>query len=81
MESRTDIEKNLLVFSLLATQCELYGYALKGNVNVQFAHKLEKYLKSSKDLMNFINKHIDSDVLEDNSEAITTYIETLILTT
>jgi hypothetical protein len=78
---RSDIEKNLLVFSLLATQTELYGYALKGNVNVQFAHKLDKYLKTSKDLMNFINKHIDSEVLEDNSEAITTYIETLLLTT
>jgi hypothetical protein len=78
---RSDIEKNLLVFSLLATQAELYGYALKGNVNVQFAHKLDKYLKTSKDLMNFINKHIDSEVLEDNSEAITTYIETLLLTT
>jgi hypothetical protein len=78
---KSDLEKNLLVFSLLATQCELYGYALKGNVNVQFAHKLDKYLKTSKDLMNFINKHIDSEVLEDNSEAITTYIETLILTT
>jgi hypothetical protein len=81
MDSRTDIEKNLLVFSLLATQAELYGYALKGKVNVQFAHKLDKYLKTSKDLIGFINKHIDSEVLEDNSEAITTYIETLILTT
>jgi hypothetical protein len=77
---RSDIEKNLLVFSLLATQAELYGYALKGNVNVQFQHKLNKYLKASNNLIEFINKHIDSDTLEDNSEEITKYIEKLILT-
>jgi hypothetical protein len=77
---KSNIEKNLLVFSLLATQAELYGYALKGNVNVQFQHKLDKFLKASNNLIGYINKHIDSDTLEDNSEEITKYIETVILT-
>lgn len=78
---KSDLEKNLLVFSLLATQCELYGYSLKGNVNHEFKYRLNEYLRTSKQLLDFINKHIDSETLEDNSEAITTFIENLILTT
>jgi hypothetical protein len=75
---KSDLEKNLLLFSLLVTQCELYGYTLKGNVNQEFKYRLNEYLKASKMLLSFINKHIDSDTLEDNSEEITKFIETLI---
>lgn len=71
------IEKDLMIFSLLVTQSELYGYSLKGNVNAQFAHKLKKYLASSDDLLKFINKYIDSDALEDESEQISRYLEEL----
>lgn len=74
---RKELEKNLLIFSLLVTQSELYGYSLKGNVNAQFAHKLKKYLESADSLIKFINKHIDSDVLEDESEQISRYLEDL----
>ena len=35
-----ELEKNLLVFSLLCTQSELYGIALKGNVHQEFAYRL-----------------------------------------
>lgn len=70
-------EKDLLIFSLLVTQSELYGYSLKGNVNAQFAHKLKKYLASADDLIKFINKYIDSDILEDESEQIAMYLEQL----
>ena len=70
-------EKELLIFSLLVTQSELYGYSLKGNVNAQFAHKLKKYLASADDLIKFINKYIDSDILEDESEQIAMYLEQL----
>ena len=72
------LEKDLLAFSLLVTQSELYGYSLKGNVNAQFSHKLKKYLASADDLIKFINKYIDSDELEDESEQISRYIEQLI---
>jgi len=72
------IEKELLIFSLLVTQSELYGYSLKGNVNVQFAHKLNKYLASADDLIKFINKYIDADVLEDESEQISRYLEEVV---
>jgi hypothetical protein len=71
------IEKELLIFSLLVTQSELYGYSLKGNVNVQFAHKLKKYLDASDSLIKFINKYIDADTLEDESEQISRYLEEL----
>ena len=71
------LDKNLMIFSLLVTQSELYGYSLKGNVNAQFSHKLKKYLSSSDDLIKFINKYIDSDALEDESEQISRYLEEL----
>lgn len=74
---KPEIEKNLLVFSLLCTQSELYGIALKGNVNAQFSHKLKKYLASADDLLKFINQYIDSDTLEDESEQIAEFIENL----
>lgn len=74
---RKDLEKNLLIFSLLVTQSELYGYSLKGNVNAQFAHKLKKYLGSADDLIKFINRYIDADVLEDESEQISEFLEGL----
>ena len=74
---RKELEKNLLIFSLLVTQSELYGYSLKGNVNAQFAHKLKKYLESADSLIKFINKYIDADVLEDESEQISRYLEDL----
>jgi hypothetical protein len=74
---KPDLEQTLLNFSLLVTQSELYGYALKGNVNAQFAHKLKKYLASADDLLRFINQYIDSDTLEDESEQIATFIENL----
>jgi hypothetical protein len=73
------IEKELLIFSLLVTQSELYGYSLKGNVNAQFAHKLKKYLDASDNLIKFINKYIDADVLEDESEQIARYLEDVII--
>ena len=73
------IEKDLMIFSLLVTQSELYGYSLKGNVNAQFTHKLKKYLASSDDLLKFINKYIDSDALEDESGQISRYLEELIV--
>jgi hypothetical protein len=73
------IEKELLIFSLLVTQSELYGYSLKGNVNVQFTHKLKKYLDASDSLIKFINKYIDADTLEDESEQIAKYLEELTL--
>ena len=72
------IEKDLLAFSLLVTQSELYGYSLKGNVNAQFSHKLKKYLSSADDLIKFINKYVDVDALEDESELIARYIEEVI---
>jgi len=74
---KPDLEQTLLNFSLLVTQSELYGYALKGNVNAQFAHKLKKYLASADDLLKFINQYIDSDTLEDESEQIAIFIENL----
>lgn len=73
------LEKNLLIFVLLVTQSELYGYSLKGNVNAQFSHKLKKYLDSADNLIKFINKHIDSDVLEDESEQISRYLEDVVI--
>ena len=78
---RKGLEKNLLIFSLLVTQSELYGYSLKGNVNAQFAHKLKKYLGSADDLIKFINKYIDADVLEDESEQISRYLEDVMINT
>jgi hypothetical protein len=75
---KPELEKNLLVFSLLCTQSELYGIALRGNVNAQFSHKLKKYLSSADDLLKFINQYVDSDSLEDESEQIAIYIENLI---
>lgn len=77
---RKDLEKNLLIFSLLVTQSELYGYSLKGNVNAQFSHKLKKYLESADSLIKFINKHIDAETLEDESEHITKYLEEILIT-
>ena len=53
--SRNELEKELLIFSLLVTQSELYGYSLKGNVNAQFSHKLKKYLAASDSLIKYIN--------------------------
>jgi len=76
---RKELEKNLLIFSLLVTQSELYGYSLKGNVNAQFAHKLKKYLESADSLIKFINKYIDADVLEDESEQISRYLEDVMI--
>jgi hypothetical protein len=73
------LEKDLLIFSLLVTQSELYGYSLKGNVNAQFSHKLKKYLAASDDLIKFINRYIDSDVLEDESEQISRYLEEVMI--
>ena len=73
------LEKDLLIFVLLVTQSELYGYSLKGNVNAQFSHKLKKYLDSADNLIKFINKHIDSDVLEDESEQISRYLEDVVI--
>jgi hypothetical protein len=73
------LQKNLLIFSLLVTQSELYGYSLKGNVNAQFSHKLKKYLAASDDLLKFINRYIDSDELEDESEQISKYLESLVI--
>ena len=65
MENKTkELEKNLLIFSLLVTQSELYGYSLKGNVKHEFAYRVNEYLRTSHQLMTFINKHIDSDTLE-----------------
>jgi hypothetical protein len=75
---KTEFEKNLLVFSLLCTQSELYGIALKGNVHHEFAYRLNEYLKTSKQLISYINKFIDSDSLEDESEQIAEFIENLI---
>mgnify|MGYP006296812449 FL=1 len=77
---RKDLEKNLLIFSLLVTQSELYGYSLKGNVNAQFSHKLKKYLESADSLIKFINKYIDAETLEDESEHITKYLEEIVIT-
>jgi hypothetical protein len=74
------LEKDLLIFTLLVTQSELYGYSLKGNVNAQFSHKLKKYLESADGLIKFINKYIDSDVLEDESEQISRYLEDVVIT-
>jgi hypothetical protein len=74
---KPDLEQTLLTFALLCTQSELYGYALKGNVNAQFSHKLKKYLQASNNLMKFINQHIDSEDLENQSEEIALFIETL----
>jgi hypothetical protein len=73
------LQKDLLIFSLLVTQSELYGYSLKGNVNAQFSHKLKKYLAASDDLLKFINRYIDSDELEDESEQISKYLESLVI--
>jgi GTP-binding protein EngB required for normal cell division len=73
-----DLQKNLLVFSLLATQAELYGYALKGSVKNEFNNHLVKYLKSSKHLVKYINQFIDAETLEDSSEEIANFIEKLI---
>ena len=77
--SKEKLEKNLLIFALLVTQSELYGYSLKGNVNAQFSHKLKKYLAASDDLIKFINKYIDADVLEDESEQISRYLEDVMI--
>jgi hypothetical protein len=74
---KPDLEKTLLNFSLLVTQSELYGYALKGNVNAQFEHKLKKYLATADDLLKFINRYVDADTLEDESEQIAIFIENL----
>lgn len=71
-------EKNLLIFTLLATQSEFYGIALKGQVKQEFNDLLNNYLSSTKDLISFINEFIDAEILEDNSEQITNYIENLI---
>jgi hypothetical protein len=72
------LEKNLLAFTLLVTQSEFYGIALKGNVHHEFSFKLNEYLRTSKQLIAYINKFIDSDTLEENSEEIANYIENLI---
>lgn len=71
---KNELHKNLLIFSLLATQAELYGYSLKGNVTHEFAHKLNNYLNASKLLISYINNYVDSDSLEDESEKITEFI-------
>lgn len=71
------LKKNLLIFSLLCTQSELYGYSLKGKIKDEFARRLDKYLATSKQLLIYINKHIDADTLEDNSQEIAEYLETL----
>ena len=73
-----DLKKNLLVFTLLATQAEFYGYALKGVVKNDFNNHLVKYLKSSKHLIKYINQYIDAETLEDSSEEIANFIEKLI---
>lgn len=77
--NKVRLEKDLLIFVLLVTQSELYGYSLKGNVNAQFSHKLKKYLDASDSLIKYINKHIDADVLEDESEQISKYLEELVI--
>jgi len=71
------LKKNLLIFSLLCTQSELYGYSLKGKIKDEFARRLDKYLGASKQLLIYINKHIDADTLEDNSEEIAEFLEKL----
>jgi hypothetical protein len=75
---KTELEKNLLAFTLLVTQSEFYGIALKGNVHHEFSYRLNEYLRTSKQLIAYINKFIDSDTLEDNSEEIANFIENLI---
>lgn len=74
-----ELQKDLLIFTLLVTQSELYGYSLKGNVNAQFSHKLKKYLESADSLIKFINRYIEADVLEDESEQISRYLESLMI--
>ena len=71
-------EKNLLVFTLLATQSEFYGIALKGKVKHDFNYLLNNYLNSTKQLMKFINEFIEAEALEDKSEEIANFIENLI---
>ena len=71
------LKKNLLIFSLLCTQSELYGYSLKGKVKDEFERRLDKYLSSSKQLLIYINKYVDADTLENNSEEIAEFLEKL----
>jgi polyhydroxyalkanoate synthesis regulator protein len=73
-----DLEKNLLAFTLLATQSEFYGYALKGVVKNEFNNHLVSYLKSTKRLIKYINQYIDAETLENNSEEFANFIENLI---
>lgn len=75
--NKKELEKNLLIFTLLATQSELYGYAIKGNVKHEFSYKLNEYLRTTKQLLSYINNFIDSETLENNSEEIALFIETL----
>ena len=75
---KSDLNKNLLAFSLLITQSELYAYALKTDVHNKFSLILNDYLKSSDEMIKYINQFIDENTLQDESEQIATFIENLI---
>lgn len=77
-KNKQQLEKNLLAFTLLVTQSEFYGIALKGVVKNEFNNHLIRYLKGAKYLIKYINQYIDADTLEDNSEEIANFIENLI---
>ena len=75
---KQQLQKNLLAFTLLVTQSEFYGIALKGNVQHEFNFRLNEYLRTTKQLVAYINKFIDAETLEDSSEEIANFIENLI---
>jgi hypothetical protein len=71
---RAELEENLLILAILATEMEKYGYAVKGNVNQQFKYRLEQLLGASKMFLDFVNAYVDEDALSDVGEQVSKQI-------
>lgn len=71
---QNQLKENLLILTILATEMEKYGYAVKGCVNEQFEFRLTQLLNSSKLFLNHVNAYIDQSALEDVGEAVSKQI-------
>jgi hypothetical protein len=71
---RAELQENLLILTILATEMEKYGYAVKGNVNEAFSFRLDKLLSASKVFLKFVNAYVDEESLNDVGEQVSKQI-------
>lgn len=58
----------LFMFIALSSEAENWSYGILGNVVHDFKLKLNQYMVSAKSLRTYCNKHIDYDLLAEDSE-------------